>query len=129
MNRYGPPGFTEPIRHILRPWLDGNVLDAERFSGLPAGIAHHIVWCHLPALLTHLRIENDPPMIELVKLAVSLPDAHLHGYIIGPEREDERIWFNLLCYRARPEPLPDLVAKYRPASIEEHNGWISVWWH
>lgn len=127
-NRWGPVGYTTIARCILWPYMTDTTTDVERFAGVPPDVAREAM-LSLPPAARQIQLENDPPMDALIQLALTLPDAHLHGYIVAPTRDDERLHLAQLCYAARPEPLPELVATYRPASIEAHDGWISVWWH
>ena len=127
-NMYGPVGFTTIARCILWPYMTDTTTDVERFAGAPALVAQRAMRS-LPTAAQQIQLENDPPMGALIELALTLPDAHLHGYIVAPTRDDERLVFAQLCWPTRPEPLPELVATYRPASIETRDGWIHVWWH
>jgi hypothetical protein len=127
-NRWGPVGYTTIARCILWPYMTDTTTDVERFAGVPPDVAREAM-LSLPLSAQQIQLEHDPPMAELIQLALTLSDAHLHGYVVAPTRDDERLVFAQLCYPARPEPLPELVATYRPASIETHDGWIHVWWH
>jgi hypothetical protein len=128
-NMYGPVGFTTIARCILWPYMTDTTTDVERFDGAPAAVAERAM-LSLPVSAQQIQLEQDPPIDELVQLAMRLPDAHLHGYIVAPSRDDERLHFHSLCWVARPEPLPELLASYMPASFDtDDDGWIHVWWH
>ena len=127
-NRWGPVGFTTIARCILWPYMTDTTTDVERFDGAPAAVAERAM-LSLPVSAQQIQLEHDPPMDELVQLALTLPDAHLHGYIVAPTRDDERLHFILSVgsrdqNRYRSCWLPTGQRRSTP-----DDGWIHVWWH
>jgi hypothetical protein len=127
---YGARGYTAAAVEILTPWLTSEWSGGlRRIDGVPAEVAEHIATQHLPTTLTEELMENYPPMLELIAVAVTLPDAHLHGYIVEEDRGDERVTLDGLCWHGTRKDAAALLKKYRPASAGPESGWFKVWWH
>jgi hypothetical protein len=129
VTRYGPTGYTDHARALLTPWsIDGNHGDLTRVTCVPALVAHELMRA-LPDALLDARIEHDPPMRQLLELAVTLPHCTLNGYLVGSERDDERVWWDMLRWRGRRRLLPDLIVEYRPRALEARGTYVVAWWH
>ena len=70
---YGARGYTAAAVEILTPWLTSEWSGGlRRIDGVPAEVAEHIATQHLPTTLTEELMENYPPMLELVAVALML---------------------------------------------------------
>ncbi len=135
---YGPKGFTQrpEVWEILLPYLTD-----ERYIG--GIIPFEMLPAHDLVLLADLlppgnlddRQNASPTFAEFVEFAKMFPDLLFHGYIVSPERIDERI--TITGFYAPPDTakkiLTLLLAENRPDEVcavsdPKYGDLIWVWW-
>ncbi len=127
MGIFGDTGWTTKrgVKKILAAnmWENTNLEDPEfegyeQFKGVTGETAQRLLDV-MPEENKHVRQNYGPECGELLRLAASWPDTILlDGYVIGSERDDERV--SVDCLRFRDVPL-----NYRWPDASEGSMWYT----
>lgn len=127
--KFGPGGWTCKVFTILRDFFSQEFEDGfVRFKGADALALERVKYA-IPYMARSVRHDGGPSVGSAIDLCLQHPDAiMLDGYIVGGEREDERLAFNGLTLIGLCHGDPRFVAV--PFALEEacDGGGIEVFW-
>jgi len=136
---FGPPGFTTVIVKKLQEHIDWRYSNPpEYYRGYVPSQALLTVSDLIPPENLRLRQNASPTVRDFVEFARKNPEAYFLFYVIGRDREDERVSIEGACL---PEEKPDTMkrlkelekrAKGRPDAYDrvriKGKIYICSWW-